>query len=831
MTRLLCCIILSTTVSVVHAGLDSGLVAYWPFDGTALDAGPSALHGTIDQAVPSADRSGRAATALEFDGSNDNVVVADAAALRIQAPLTLSGWVYMSGSQPHNARILMKEYSSSQPYASYGLEVNWGGHSEFAMIVSTSTEGHGALRSNVVHTSGRWYHVAGTYDGSQMRLYVNGQLDASMQHGGTIVYNDWALDMGGDVPRNLEYLDGSLDDIRIYNRVLSDEEILLLYDSYAGDHSYYTADAHTVALWRFDAGAGRTLVDWSGNGNHGEMQGSPAWVASENGLAAVFDGLEDYIVVPHSASLVGMNQLTIEGLVYNNDTEGNGVIVDKRRTGSYNDDCYLVEIQPDARVAAIISDGTPNYSTRFSRGPLQRGDWHTFQLVYDGDSLFFLFDGQRDTVYDVANIAIHDYDAPLLIGKTMYPDGHEWDGWFDGRIDELRISNVARAPDGGTTSGAPVVIPVVPDPTADRTPAFVWRSMTGATNYKLQVSSSPAFEDVLLEAYTGGDTVCVPDSSLPLGVLYWRVSSNLDYALHSAVDSFTIYSPQMRPRLIPYPYDSTTDRAFAISWQQVDSAGSYFVTVSTNPELTDPIVSNAQVAALRFVPQSAYPYGPLYYHVSTDLAPGICSSTGMTVVVPFHAPTLTSPPEMAPVDTSASLCWSAVHDPSSVVHYEIQVSTTDNFTGAALGDTGISEACFPLRSLSEDLPSSALMFWRVRATNDWGMHSAWSMTGSFSLRPSASDHSSHPTPQTDMVRLAGRTESGPAVRVFVAEDGALSVTVYDLAGHVLKRTVQSAAAKGWHTVPLPDHLRHFGTVLMVVETRTGTTMERALLHP
>ena len=95
-----------------------------------------------------------------------------------------------------------------------------------------------------------------------------------------------------------------MDEVRIYNRILSDTEV---NEHYAAT---FTNESNLVGLWHFDEGSGATVTDASGNGNHGAI------IAPVGGSYAMsFDGNGDYITVPDSASLDLTGEFTIEGWI------------------------------------------------------------------------------------------------------------------------------------------------------------------------------------------------------------------------------------------------------------------------------------------------------------------------------------------------------------------------------------------------------------------------------------------------------------------------------------------------------------------------------------
>jgi hypothetical protein len=87
-----------------------------------------------------------------------------------------------------------------------------------------STTRHRYLSGPAALPLNTWTHVAATYDGATLRLYINGAQVSSQPHSGAIVTSTGALRIGGDSAG--EYFQGLLDEIRIYNRALSPSEIL-----------------------------------------------------------------------------------------------------------------------------------------------------------------------------------------------------------------------------------------------------------------------------------------------------------------------------------------------------------------------------------------------------------------------------------------------------------------------------------------------------------------------------------------------------------------------------------------------------------------------------
>ena len=208
----------SSTVNVTVAN-GAGPVAAYGFDeGTGAstsDASGNANVGTISGAAWSA--SGRYGAALNFDGVNDLVSVNDATVLDLTTGMTLEAWVNPDVAPSNWRSIIAKERASNS--LTYQLTASSNSANRPATRIYASG-GVRALNGGTRLTAGTWVHLASTYDGAAMRLYVNGVQVATQTQTGAITATTNLLRIGGSATMS-QYFDGRVDEVRIYARALS----------------------------------------------------------------------------------------------------------------------------------------------------------------------------------------------------------------------------------------------------------------------------------------------------------------------------------------------------------------------------------------------------------------------------------------------------------------------------------------------------------------------------------------------------------------------------------------------------------------------------------
>jgi hypothetical protein len=180
-----------------------------------FDSSGNGNHGTISGAQRVAGRFGRG---LRFDGVNDLVTVADADSLDLTEAMTLEAWVKPTALGSMWRTVAVKEQPSHLAYALYA------GNGKGRPSGHVYTSGDRDVASSSALPLNAWRHLASTWDGRTLRLYVDGSQVASRSLSGRAVASGAPLRFGGNRVWR-EWFKGLIDEVRIYARALSPTEL------------------------------------------------------------------------------------------------------------------------------------------------------------------------------------------------------------------------------------------------------------------------------------------------------------------------------------------------------------------------------------------------------------------------------------------------------------------------------------------------------------------------------------------------------------------------------------------------------------------------------
>jgi hypothetical protein len=235
-------------------GLWKGIAGYWNFDsdsGNTIIDSKGMNSGTIIGG--SLFETGKRGNAIRFNGSN-YAVVPSSSSLNISRALTISAWI-KPYSFTNAAGIIAKQFngtSGASPFFVYGITLDWRNNLAIRYTTSNNTNyynGDTFTRPNVLSLN-TWTNIIATYNGSTRKVYVNSIPEANIYRGSSytppivagdliapLLTNNEPLFLGVDCLQGVcgsgARLNASLDEIGIWNRSLSQEEITALYNSYS----------------------------------------------------------------------------------------------------------------------------------------------------------------------------------------------------------------------------------------------------------------------------------------------------------------------------------------------------------------------------------------------------------------------------------------------------------------------------------------------------------------------------------------------------------------------------------------------------------------------
>lgn len=229
----------NATLTVTCLSSSSGLAAWWQAESNAVD-NIGGLIGTLSSGASYA--AGKVGTAFKFDGTNGYVQVPDSPTL-CPTNFTVESWVKFDsldsarsgGAWAGIQLMVMKQTPTNTEWGSYSLDKNrtgnGTGNGDYFEFNVTSASGENIwTESSPTIQTGVWYHVVGVRDSNFIQLYVNGQLADQASVGFAQAYGNQPLYLGSSGnPAFDGKLKGSLDEIGLYHRVLSSNEIAAIY--------------------------------------------------------------------------------------------------------------------------------------------------------------------------------------------------------------------------------------------------------------------------------------------------------------------------------------------------------------------------------------------------------------------------------------------------------------------------------------------------------------------------------------------------------------------------------------------------------------------------
>lgn len=232
MKKTLLLLLLFSNAAIAQVNLNQGLMAYYPFTGNANDISGNNNNPVFNNASLTSDRSGNPNSAYHFNGTNTYMRVSNNPSLNTTNQMSIAAWVKPMGwytGPCYNNMMVMKGLNDNNPTGNYFIRFS---DVYTGCTAPTTTEerfyGAGVIAPLPLVQLNQWYSVVWTYDGTTARFYVNCELKQSAVVNLTFTnVNDLFMGRMED-PSFPYWLNGDLDEVRIYNRPLNQQEVSVL---------------------------------------------------------------------------------------------------------------------------------------------------------------------------------------------------------------------------------------------------------------------------------------------------------------------------------------------------------------------------------------------------------------------------------------------------------------------------------------------------------------------------------------------------------------------------------------------------------------------------
>jgi hypothetical protein len=406
----------------------NNLLAYYTGDGTPNDAlgnyNGILLNGTTYG-------TGIINNGFSFDGVNDTVDFGNNLDFDGSTPFTVSCWV-----NPNNVtstQVPLAKAKNTIDYEGYWfLIIN--GKMNFILSSGINANDWVRVENSITLSTSTWYHCIMTYDGSKsasgLKVYVNNSLNTQNIIKDTLtgsISNTRSFKLGAR--DNGFFYNGIIDEVGIWDRVLSESEVTELYNS--GNGKQYTPPVVSTPSIITDGlvlnlDAGNTLsypgtgTDWfdlTSNNNDATLINGASYI-TDGGGSISFDGVNDYALIQNSDTINTVS-VTVSMWVKFNTVLNNKVLLSK---GGSNRKYWFYE---DAGVEFFYVN---NRTTKIPKETLLDGNWHNIVGTYDGSSTLSLYHNGvlfgtgacTNTTQTTENLAINAYPTGGYIAGEKY---------------------------------------------------------------------------------------------------------------------------------------------------------------------------------------------------------------------------------------------------------------------------------------------------------------------------------------------------------------------------------------------------------------------------
>jgi len=504
--------------SEVNAITGTPLVARLKFDdGSGTTAADSTGNGWTGTLVNSPTwTTGKLGGAVSLASASSQYVTMPGGVVSSLSDFTISTWVYLNSNTAWS-----RVFDFGDGDGMYGGTDPWGNQLWFCerymmLAVQSSTGrvhfgisnscgyGEQSVEGAAAIPTGQWVHVAVTMSGSTASIYVNGML---VGQNANMYFSPFRLGattqdfLGRSQWRNDPYLNGNVDDFRIYRGALSAADIQTLANS-------------GVAYLKFNETSGASASDSTGNGWTGTLVNSPTWTTGKIGNAVSLASASSQRVTLPTGVVNGQSACTLTSWVYLNSTSTWARIFDFG-TGT-NNYMFLAPQGGAGKIRFAIRTASVSEQQIDGLATLPTGGWHHVAVVLNGSTGTLYVDGSQ--VGQNTGMTLN----PTSLGSTNlnYIGKSQWnDPYLNGIVDDFHIYGSALTAGQIASLYGGLSTPVVAVTPGDSQNTVSWTAVSNATSYILARSTTPGGPYTIIASGLSGTSYI--DTGLTNGTTYY----------------------------------------------------------------------------------------------------------------------------------------------------------------------------------------------------------------------------------------------------------------------------------------------------------------------
>jgi len=424
--------------------IGSDLVGYWKFDGNAEDSSSYGNDGTFNGetfndgtrgSTPGEDGNdptwvvtGKYGKALEFDGVDDYIEVShDDTLAGFTDAFTATFWIKFDVVSDRQA--ILNKYNSAGSQRGWFIEYDPSNGIGFFASPDGSSYSHWYTPLSLEVST--WYHIAVVWESDIIpKFYINDGQPKTVLGTDTIsqIYNNnlAPLHIGKSTYNTNRNVSGTIDEVRIFNQALTEEEIQAEMES-------SSPTIRPVASYSFEEGSGQSAYD------------THIWVKGEYDSALSFDGVNDYIEVVNDDSLDMSTQLTIWAWIKSDAWSDWVTIVEKAdRSKTPEEVNYWFSIDSSGYIRFWGKDSSGDWKYFLDdQNTVSTGSLHSVAVTYNNNIVTTFIDGAESDSGTMSLSPLLTTNGILSIGRgfcgASSPNCYE----FNGTIDQVRVYNRA----------------------------------------------------------------------------------------------------------------------------------------------------------------------------------------------------------------------------------------------------------------------------------------------------------------------------------------------------------------------------------------------------